>query len=126
MLQGFEKQTAPLNDYERDTLLPLIVRGLKTKIGEGMVIASSTIIRKMKAAGYKLDGPRLRKIINHIRNNDIIPGLVSNSNGYYVATTVNDYDDCISSLQGRVNAIQANIDALTRQRNNAYTGSLFR
>lgn len=120
MLKGFEQQTSPLNEYELGTLLPLIIRGLQTKIGVTRVIPGSTIIRKMKALGYKLDGPRLRKIINHIRNNDIIPGLVSNSNGYYVATSADEIDDCISSLQGRVDAIQSNIDALKRQRDNNY------
>lgn len=120
MLKGFEQQTSPLNEYELGTLLPLIIRGLQTKIGVTRVIPGSTIIRKMKALGYKLDGPRLRKIINHIRNNDIIPGLVSNSNGYYVATSADEIDDCITSLQGRVDAIQSNIDALKRQRDNNY------
>lgn len=120
MLKGFEQQTSPLNDYELGTLLPLIIRGLRTKVGAGMVIAGSTIVRKMKAAGYKLDGPRLRKIINHIRANDLIIGLVSTGNGYFVATSADEIDDCISSLQGRVDAIQSNIDALKRQRDNNY------
>lgn len=116
MIQGFETQTQPLNDYERDTLLPVIVRGLRTKIGAAKVITGSTIIRAMKGAGYKLDGPRLRKIINHIRAHGYVPCLVSTSNGYYVATSVKEVDDCIASLQGRVSAIQANIEALQIQR----------
>lgn len=116
MIQGFEKQTQPLNDYERDTLLPVIVRGLQNKIGADKVITGSKIIRCMKYHGYKLDGPRLRKIINHIRANELVPCLVSTSAGYYVATSADEVDDCIASLQGRVNAIQANIDALEQQR----------
>ena len=75
MIQGF-KQTAPLNEYERGTLLPLIIRGLRTKVGAASVISGSEIVRKMRECGYKLDGPRLRKIINHIRTSDIIPGPV--------------------------------------------------
>lgn len=120
MIQGFEQQTQPLNDYERGTLLPLIIRGLETKVGAAKVIAGSTIIRKMKAAGYKLDGPRLRKIINHIRINDYLPGLVSNSQGYFVANTASEIDECIVSLQGRVDATQAIILALQRQKNIHY------
>ena len=116
MIQGFDKQTAPINDYERDTLLPLIVRGLETKIGAARVITGSTIIRKMRALGYKLDGPRLRKIINHIRANSLVSCLVSTSAGYYVATSAAEVDECIASLKGRVSAIQANIDALQQQR----------
>jgi hypothetical protein len=116
MIQGFEQQTQPLNDYERGTLLPLIIRGLVTKVGASNVIAGSTIIRKMRECGYKLDGPRLRKIINHIRTSDIIPGLVSTSQGYFVATTATEIDECIVSLQGRVDATQAIIRALQRQK----------
>ena len=115
MIQGF-KQTAPLNEYERGTLLPLIIRGLRTKIGAASVISGSEIVRKMRECGYKLDGPRLRKIINHIRTSDIIPGLVSNAQGYFVATTASENDERIVSLQGRVDATQAIIRALQRQR----------
>lgn len=120
MIQGFDKQTAPLNDYERGTLLPLIIRGLSTKVGAGRVISGTTIVRKMRECGYKLDGPRLRKIINHIRTSDIIPGLVSNAQGYFVATTASEIDECIVSLQGRVDATQAIIRALQRQRQNKF------
>lgn len=116
MIKGFEKQTAPLNDYERDTLLPVIRSGLSTKIGAAKVISSTTIIRKMRDAGYKLTDARLRKIISHIRTNNLIYGLVSTGKGYFVATKASEIDDCIESMRGRVAAIQANIEALERQR----------
>jgi hypothetical protein len=120
MIQGFEQQTQPLTDYERDTLLPLIRWGLSTKQGKEKSIAGSTIIEKMRAQGYKLDGPRLRKIINHIRANDMIAGLVSTSKGYYVASTAQEIDDYINSLHGRVEAIKEVIRALSRQRQIKY------
>lgn len=116
MIQGFEEQTQPLTDYERETLLPLVRWGLSTKLGKNNSIAGSTIIKKMRAQGYKLDGPRLRKIINHIRANDMIAGLVSTSKGYYVASTAQEIEDYIYSLQGRVEAIQEVIKALSRQK----------
>jgi len=113
---GFDEYTQPLNDYERDTLLPLITWGLRCKHGAQHTIAGSTIVRKMREQGYKLDGPRLRKIINHIRLHNIIPCLVSTSKGYYVATTDSEIAECITSLQSRVEATQAIIQALSRQR----------
>lgn len=118
MIKGFEEQTQPLNDYERDTLLPLIVRGLSTKLGAKLAITGNKICNAMRGAGYVLDAPRLRKIVNHIRTYDLIPGLVSTSKGYFVASTAQELDECINSLQGRVDAIQAVINALNRQRNN--------
>jgi hypothetical protein len=116
MIQGFEKQTQPLSEYEQKTLLPVLVRGLRERVGKARRISSSAIIQGMNAAGYKLGGPRLRKIINHIRTNDLLVGLVSNGQGYFVATTASEIDECIASLQGRVDATQAIIRALQRQR----------
>lgn len=116
MIQGFEEQTQPLNDYEREKLLPLIVAGLRNKLGAKLAITGSKICKAMRDAGYVLDAPRLRKIVNHIRTYDLIPGLVSTSKGYFVASTAQELDECINSLQGRVDAIQEVINALNRQR----------
>lgn len=98
MIQGFEEQTQPLNDFERGTLLPLIVSGLKNKLGANLAITGSKICSAMRNAGWAIDAPRLRKIINYIRTYDLIPGLVSTSKGYYVATTTQELDECINSL----------------------------
>lgn len=76
MIQGFEEQTQPLNDYERGTLLPLIVLGLRTKLGAGRAITGAKICAAMRSRGYQIDAPRLRKIVNHIRTNDMVPCLV--------------------------------------------------
>ena len=38
MIQGFKTETAPLNEYETNTLLPIMVRCLNTKIGAGMAV----------------------------------------------------------------------------------------
>jgi len=116
MIEGFEELTQPLNDYERDTLLPLIVWGLRLKTGSDKVIAGSTIVSRMRDKGYKLDGPRLRKIINHIRLHNLIPCLVSTSKGYFVASNDREITECITSLQSRADATQAIIHALTKQR----------
>ena len=40
MIYGFKKETEPLNDYERDILLPAIVKGLQTKIGKHNAITN--------------------------------------------------------------------------------------
>lgn len=120
MIRGFDKQTAPLSEYEEKTLLPVLVRGLQVKVGADKVVAGSAIVRGMKQYGFKIDGPRLRKIINHIRTNDLIPGLVSNAQGYYVATSADEIDECIESIQGRIASQQAIVEALQRQRQNKF------
>lgn len=116
MLPGFAKQTAPLNDYEQHTLLPVIIRGLREKVGADKAITSKVIVAKMCAAGYKLSDVRLRKIINHIRNNHLVGCLVATNKGYYIATTIQEVDDFIESLNGRVRSIQEDIESMKQQK----------
>ena len=62
MINGFQTQTEPLTDYERNTLLPVICRGLVTKVGEAKAITNTAITKAMRGAGYQLTEARLRKI----------------------------------------------------------------
>ena len=115
MINGFSEETAPLNDYEKDTLLPVIVCGLKTKRGSSMAVKNAYICSRLKAAGYKVTEARIRKIINHIRVNGIVPLLIATSAGYYIATNVKEVEDYIDSLYGREKAISEVRMALTEQ-----------
>ena len=72
MIKGFDQETQPLNDYEMGVLLPLLVRGLRTKIGRENAVTNKHIVNTLKGS-YKLNDARVRKIINHIRTNDLIP-----------------------------------------------------
>jgi hypothetical protein len=49
---------------------------------------------------------RLRKLISYIDTHGLLPELVANEKGYYLATTVKEVQDYISSLEGRVAIIQ--------------------
>jgi hypothetical protein len=120
MIKGFDIETQPLTDYEEVCLLPIVRRGLELKVGRASAVSSSHIVSRMKACGYKLDGPRLRKIINHIRNNDLVPGLIATSDGYYVAQSESELDDYIESLIGRENAIRSVRKAMERQRDRMF------
>ena len=115
MIKGFDNETSPLNDYELRVLLPVILAGLKTKQGKRNTVTSKYIIGRLKP-DYKLDAPRLRKIINHIRTNDLLPGLVATSEGYYLATSEKEFMDYEDSLRGREEAIKAVRLSIARQR----------
>ena len=117
MLNGFDRQTEPLNDYERDTLLPVICRGLKTKIGEARAITNASITKAMKGAGYQLNEARVRKIINHIRTTGMVKWLIATSKGYYIATSIQEMEDYIGSLRGREDAIRAVRESMEKQLN---------
>lgn len=114
MIKGFDEQTQPLTEYEEKFLLPVVIAGLKTKRGAESAVTNTYIVSKLKPR-YKVDAPRLRKIINHIRVNDLLPGLIATNNGYYLATSEAEINDYVDSLRGREDAIRAVRMAMERQ-----------
>lgn len=115
MINGFTNETKPLSEYERDTLTPIIVRGLSMRIGKERAIKNSEICAKMRLQGYRIDNARLRKVINHIRVNALLPGVIATSEGYYIATTKEEMADYIASLESRESAIHEVSVALRKQ-----------
>lgn len=120
MIKGFSNETSPLNDYELRVLLPVILAGLKNKQGKRNAVTNGYIIGRLKQQGYRIDAPRLRKVINHIRTNDLIPGLIATSEGYFLAEDEQELMDYEDSLRGREEAIKAVRLAIARQRRMLY------
>lgn len=60
MIKGFQNETKPLTEYEQKTLLPVIARGLTSKIGKGKSITNKQIVSAMVKAGYELSDARLK------------------------------------------------------------------
>lgn len=106
MITGFEKQTADLTADELKMIRPMI-RGLWTKIGKSQAVTSSQMIKGMRAEGFKINGPRLRKLINALRITKMVPDLVGTSRGYYRADGPQDIENYKKSLDERIAAIQA-------------------
>lgn len=103
MINGFATYTEPLTQYEKD-LIPLIVKGFACHKGKDKVISSKEIVRKLKEKGYEVSGPRIRKIVNHIRANSIAP-IVANAKGYWWSTSLQEIKDHIKSLRDRSGGI---------------------
>lgn len=128
MIQGFQEQTEPLTEYEEQTLLPQLVRGLQTKIGKAMSVTNKAIIDGMnRNLGLKISDARVRKLINHIRTNDLVPCLIATSNGYYIAESEQELKEYEESLLGRESAIRQVRLSIQRQRQRKYShqASLF-
>ena len=115
MIQGFEDHTQPLTDYERDILLPVIIKGLNRKIGENNAITSKEIIRKLLDLGYQISGARLRKIVNHIRIKGLIKCLMASSKGYWIEDDKQKIMNYIISLEQRAESIQNVAESLKSQ-----------
>lgn len=120
MIKNFEEQTAPLSEYEEKTLVPVFIRGLITKVGKDNAITNGQIVTAMKGAGYRISDTRVRKIINHIRINGLVQGVIATSDGYYIATTEQELADYEESLLGRENAIRAVRLSMARQRKDMF------
>jgi hypothetical protein len=119
MIKNFENETQPLTDYETNVLLPVLIRGLEVKKGHATVVTNKYIVSTLKGS-YNLNEARVRKIINHIRTNDIIPGLIATSDGYFIAETEAELLEYEESLKGREDAIRAVRLAIARQRRILY------
>jgi len=119
MLTGFEIITEDLNQFEEKEVLPLIVAGLRSKIGKSKAITGTEICNRINLSGrlkdYKLTPVKLRKMISRIRVKGIISALCSSSKGYFVADTLEELEACLKSLSERLRQQQMVVDALTVQ-----------
>jgi hypothetical protein len=120
MIKNFEDVTAPLSEYEEKTLVPVFIRGLITKVGKDNAITNGQIVTALKQAGYKISDTRVRKIINHIRINGLVQGVIATSDGYYIATSEKELMDYEESLLGRESAIRAVRVSMARQRKDMF------
>ena len=106
MITTFETQTKPLNEYERETLLPIMVRCLAKHIGKSCAISNTQMCEKMALYGYQIGEVRVRKIINHIRNNGLVECLIATGKGYYVTESIQEMETYIESVKNREDAIR--------------------
>jgi hypothetical protein len=118
MLPGFEEQTKDLLEPEKK-LVAAFVTSLSKRIGEENAITSDQIIAGYAKGGVKITGPRVRKIISHIREEMLIPGLIATSKGYYVTKDPAKIYMWIQSLEGRETKIR-----MIRKRAEEYLYSL--
>tara|TARA_R110002153_G_C13219143_1_gene488645 strand:+ start:573 stop:992 length:420 start_codon:yes stop_codon:yes gene_type:complete len=107
MIALFEDITYELTNYEIETIVPIVVKGLKNKVGKENAITNRVICEKLKSAQYKISEVRLRKVIHHIRIKQLIVGLCCNSKGYYVTNSFKELGRYVESLSQRIKSQQA-------------------
>lgn len=118
MIKGFEEYTKDLTDYERDTLLPVMVAATRTKIGKASAIKNVTAVQKLREAGYTITPARFRKIMHVIRVSGMVPKIVATSKGYHIATSAKELLDYLESLDQRIEHIQNLRNAIFKQYHN--------
>ena len=102
MISNFEEITKELSESEMEMIEPLI-RGFKLR-GKDNPVKAPEIVRGMKNKGYQISEPRLRKCVNYIRSNGLLP-LIATSNGYYVSYDKDEIKTQIKSLHQRASSI---------------------
>lgn len=116
MVDCFERETAPLTEYEEQTLLPIMVKCLNKHRGKERAISNRKMMEGLENSGYVVGGSaRIRKLINHIRVNGLVECLMATSNGYYITDDPWEMKRYIESLQGREDAICAVRKAMKEQ-----------
>jgi hypothetical protein len=100
MISRFEEYTEKLSEQELE-LVPRFLTGLSVHKGAANVINNKSIRQQLQNIGVIVPDTRVRKLINHIRNNQLIKGLVASSKGYYVSNDLNDVISFRNSLLQR-------------------------
>jgi hypothetical protein len=119
MITNFEAITSPLTEDELK-LIPYLVDGLK-KRDKSNAIKGEEICSRLqdfkKNIGIsekpKLTDSRLRKMVNYIRVNGLLP-VGATSNGYFCITDRLEIERQVKSLKQRAEAINAAADALNK------------
>lgn len=113
MITNFETITDELTEHEL-SLVPLLVQGFR-KHGINSPIKAPEIVHGMNRhlQSKKFTEARLRKCVNYIRSNSIIP-LIATSSGYYVSFDQDVIKSQIKSLEQRARSIQNCADGLNK------------
>lgn len=126
MVKTFEEKTKELTDSEKGIKVHVVevlkkAKG-KKKAKKSYNICSSATYEYALASGefVELTPVRLRKIIHDIRIKGELLGLCASNNGYFVANSEKEIDDCILSLEQRERSIKEVRTALQEQKNVLY------
>lgn len=104
-----------LTKHEQETLLPLVL-GILSHRNQKQKVFSNTRIRKvLKEFGEDINERQIRALVFHIRNNNLLPLLIANSEGYYVASNIEDVKDWMATQQGKIEAMQLTLSSIQTQ-----------
>lgn len=107
MIEGFEEFTYEVTEAEMKIILILVER-FKKRIGKQLAVKNATIIKWLfDNHGIQVGGARIRKMINYIRTENLVPNLIATSKGYYISNDGAELEKYILSLRQRARAIEA-------------------
>lgn len=110
----------PLTIYEQNVLLPILIKGLEMKKGKMNAVTSIQIVMGMKKHGLNINNTSVNKLINYIRKNDLIVGLMGSALGYYIISSEQEFIDYEDNLMGREAALRRVRMCIKRQRRSLF------
>jgi hypothetical protein len=115
----FKNITSELTDYEKKTLVPMLLESLQNT-HTCFRIKGRTLCEYFNACRIDVSDVRIRKMVNYIRVMNLASPkvLIGASTGYFLTDIIAVVDAQIESLQGRVDSMTAAIDALKAQKEN--------
>lgn len=123
MVNYFEEITAELNDYEKETVVPVIVDELTFRVGKKRGIKNAELRAFLSEKNIKVAESRIRKLVQYIRVTGLVECLMGTNSGYYISDNKEELDKYVESLHQRANAtyftanqIQYQIDKNFRNR----------
>ena len=116
MKNEFKEVRCRLSVYEQNVLLPILIKGLEVKNGKMSAVTNKQIVQRLRGHGLKINERYVCRLINHIRMNDLVDGLVASPAGYYVTNCERELIDYEDSLLGREVAIRKVRMSIMRQR----------
>ena len=121
MKKEMKKETRSLTDYDHNVLLPVLLKGLKLKKGKINAVTGKQILQGLQGQGLKLNERDVFMLINHIRTNDLVAGLMATSSGYYIASNEQDFMNYEDTLLSREKSIRKVRLSIMRQRRAMFT-----
>lgn len=109
MIINFENITEDLTTQELNDIVPLLVRAFEKRTKENpvkapFIVGSMNVYLKANGYDYKFSEVKLRKLVNYIRSNSILP-IISTSKGYYVSYDKTEVTNQVESLSQRARQI---------------------
>jgi len=115
MVLNFEEYTVELKPFEIK-LAKTLAKKISLNKGKKNAVTSKRIIEAFEEVNVKIDGSRVRKLIQYIRQEGLVANLCATSNGYFCAANQTEVEEYIKGLQQRLNSIQYTLDSFQKHR----------
>lgn len=114
MEKTISKELFKMTPDEEYKLLPLVVQILNHR--DKTKVFSNVKIRALLADfGEKIEDVQIRRVVFHIRQRNLIPLLIANSDGYFVATTIQEVQTWVQMHSSKVHSMLASLSAIEAQ-----------